>query len=352
MTSVFSRNIGSDAYSFQSRPVSVQRRDKFQKNYPTNKPSSPIPFGNMMYDRRVIRGNTYSLRVLPATVQPDPIEIQRQQELRRRCLVRRRAQERLLSRTPEPVEGRHHAQVQTKIYLEEVSDRTEEADAETQTDAFLDRPKTPIFTPAKSGLDASTQIHDGDLFDFDIEVKPILEVLVGKTVEQSLIEVLEEEELANLRQQQLEFEEIRNAELVETQRLEEQERRHKEEKERRVKQAREVLKLERETAVKVAARAFAMNYLTDLIPTVFDTLRSYGYFFDPVEKDVEEGFIPELVNEVADSLERKILSRIVLDSLVREVVVKRWNKYSRARSAPAPKEKAKKKTSFADGLVS
>lgn len=68
------------------------------------------------------------------------------------------------------------------------------------------------------------------LFDFDVEVKPILEVLVGKTVEQALLEVMEEEELANLRSQQRSFEELRNAELVEQQRLEEQERRHKEEK--------------------------------------------------------------------------------------------------------------------------
>lgn len=41
------------------------------------------------------------------------------------------------------------------------------------------------------------------LFDFDLEVKPILEVLVGKTIEQSLVEVMEEEELANLRAQQV-----------------------------------------------------------------------------------------------------------------------------------------------------
>ena len=68
------------------------------------------------------------------------------------------------------------------------------------------------------------------LFDFDVEVKPILEVLVGKTIEQSLLEVMEEEELSNLRSQQRAFEELRNAELVEQQRLEEQERRHKEEK--------------------------------------------------------------------------------------------------------------------------
>ena len=41
---------------------------------------------------------------------------------------------------------------------------------------------------------------------------------------------MEEEELAELRMQQRQFEELRNAELVEQQRLEEQERRHREEK--------------------------------------------------------------------------------------------------------------------------
>ena len=49
-------------------------------------------------------------------------------------------------------------------------------------------------------------------------------------MEQALLEVMEEEELAALREQQRIFEGNRNAELVETQRLEEQERRRREEK--------------------------------------------------------------------------------------------------------------------------
>jgi len=68
------------------------------------------------------------------------------------------------------------------------------------------------------------------LFDFNIEVKPVLEVLVGKTIEQALIEVMEEEELNNLREQQRQFQELRNAELVEQQRLEEEDRRRRIEK--------------------------------------------------------------------------------------------------------------------------
>lgn len=48
-----------------------------------------------------------------------------------------------------------------------------------------------------------------------MEVQPILEVLVGKTVEQALIEVLEEEELAALREQQRRFLELRATEMSE-----------------------------------------------------------------------------------------------------------------------------------------
>ena len=42
-------------------------------------------------------------------------------------------------------------------------DRVEEADVQTQTDAFLDRPSTPLFVPAKTGMDAATQIEEGDV---------------------------------------------------------------------------------------------------------------------------------------------------------------------------------------------
>lgn len=54
--------------------------------------------------------------------------------------------------------------------------------------------------------------------------------------------------------------------------------------ERRMKQQREILRKEKETAEKIAARAFAQSYLADLVPSVFGTLSDNGYFFDPVER--------------------------------------------------------------------
>lgn len=56
--------------------------------------------------------------------------------------------------------------VQTELYLEELSDRVEEADVEIQTDAFLDRPPSPLFVPAKTGKDIFTQILEGDVSIF------------------------------------------------------------------------------------------------------------------------------------------------------------------------------------------
>lgn len=51
-----------------------------------------------------------------------------------------------------------------------------------------------------------------------------------------------------------------------------------------MKQQREVLKKQKETADKIAARAFAQSYLADLVPSVFGTLADNGYFYDPVER--------------------------------------------------------------------
>ncbi|XP_033635502.1 radial spoke head protein 3 homolog B-like [Asterias rubens] len=319
----------SGTYTFASQPRAVPQRKKYRDplQVQQQQQTGAVPYGNIMYDRRIVRGNTYAQHTLPATAQPDPIEIQRQQEVRRRKIAAKRAKDQLRPRSPDPVEGRKHIDVQTELYLEELSDRVEEADIECQTDAFLDRPPTPLFVPAKTGMDVATQIYEGDLFDFDIEVKPILEVLVGKTVEQALLEVMEEEELANLNAQQRAFEELRNAELVETQRLEEQERRHREEKERRMKQQREVLKKEKETTEKIGARAFAQSYLADLIPSVFGTLSDNGYFYDPVERDVENGFLPWIMEEVEKVIGKSVLGRTMLDAIIRDVVKARAAEY-------------------------
>ncbi len=96
---------------------------------------------------------------------------------------------------------------------------------EVQTDEYIDRPQTPLFWPEKIGTDVFTQIEDGDLFNFDEEVEPILNCLLSKTLEQARMEVLEEEEIKDMKSKQRYFEELRNRELMEAERLEDAEKR-------------------------------------------------------------------------------------------------------------------------------
>lgn len=176
-------------YSFAAEPKAVMGTKSIKENSNVN----------IMYDRRIHRGNTYASPALPLNT-VDPIELQKQQEQKKRLRAKRKAEARRRVRTPDAVEGRKHIDVQTDLYLEELSDKLPEAIAMTQTDNFLNRAPSPIYIPQKSGTDVATQIYAGDLFDFDFEVQPILDVIISKTLEQALMEVNEEEELAVLRE--------------------------------------------------------------------------------------------------------------------------------------------------------
>lgn len=65
--------------------------------------------------------------------------------------------------------------------------------------------KTEQFMKQKTGKDVSTQIEDGELFCFDIDVEPLLTVVTNKILEQALLELSEEQEIKNLRETKLKY---------------------------------------------------------------------------------------------------------------------------------------------------
>ena len=69
--------------------------------------------------------------------------------------------------------------VQTELYLEELSDRVEEADVECQTDAFLDRPPSPLFIPAKTGKDTDTQTEEEYVSIYTFPLRVFLSCLLN-----------------------------------------------------------------------------------------------------------------------------------------------------------------------------
>lgn len=98
------------------------------------------------------------------------------------------------------VENRENIEVQTDEYIETLADKPPEQEMDVQTDFYIDTPPERLFFPKKYGIDKETQIEDKELFDFDTEVEPILQVLMNKILEQSRMEVLEEEELKVMKQ--------------------------------------------------------------------------------------------------------------------------------------------------------
>mmetsp|Transcript_15000 Transcript_15000/g.35490 ORF Transcript_15000/g.35490 Transcript_15000/m.35490 type:complete len:368 (+) Transcript_15000:178-1281(+) len=302
---------GSVGYEFANPPAAVAPK---RAMYREPVPEAPL---NIMHDPRVVRGNTYAAYVLPPSAQAEQERLAGEAEARRRRReATRRHQEVAMPRTPEPVDGRRHVDIQTENYLEELSDRVPEVDDSTQTEAFMDRPPSPLFIPTKTGVDAVTQIEAGELFDFDLEVQPILEVLVGKTLEQSMMEVLEEEELEAIRRHQEEFEQIRNAELAEVQRLEAEVQRKAQEKKKRMEQERARVAAEAELREKVAARGFAANYVANLQKSVFGELVEEGHFFDPLTAEVEERFMPWLLDAVQKEVSSRAQAEAVTESLI------------------------------------
>ncbi|KAJ0180192.1 hypothetical protein K1T71_004783 [Dendrolimus kikuchii] len=277
-------------YSYSSKPKAVASRAK--RTPPERKereagacagspPPAPEPsrpsagqlgsmattqYSNVMHEKRVVRGSTFAAH-------GDGLEsgAARAARSRRRALARRAAAARLRPGTPPPAPGRRHHPIQTDYYLQELFEKGVEMEVGVQTDLFVDRPATPVYVPAKTGADAFTQIYPGDLFDFDLEVQPIVEVLVGKTAEQALAEVAQEEELATLREQQRRYGELRDAELAERQRLAAQDLRLYHEKERRARE-------------RAAAAGLVRGYVAELVPAVLAGLRDQGYLLERIHR--------------------------------------------------------------------
>merc|ERR1719198_241282 len=293
-------------YASQPQAVSSKRKGGAAKYRPEDENDLALS-NNIMFDRRVVRGNTYAAQVVTqnATREMERLRMENERAMKRE-VARRKVEAGLTPRTPPPVAGRAHMDVQTDTYLEEL----------------MDRPSSPLFVPAKSGMDKDTQVDTAEIFDFNLEVKPILEVLVGKTLQTSMLELMEEEELAAIQKRQDEFEQMRNAELVEVQRLEAEASRKFAEKQRRLKQELERKKHQRQLKEKVAARSFAKVYLAELNACVFSTLENEGKFCDPIKKEIQENFMPWLMDGVAAETQKVHNAEMLADDLLDTALVK------------------------------
>lgn len=150
-----------------------------------------------------------------------------------------------------------------------------------------------------------TQIDEGDaeLFDFNAESEPLLNVLCSKTLEQARMEVLEEKELEIIQAQQKEYEEQVNAELIIAQRYEAAEKRCKEEVDRRKRQDKGRKEERRFAHMKLNARKISKIYLAGIREEAFGQLSSAGVLVKPLERAIHEEVVPWLHGEIVKYLD-------------------------------------------------
>merc|ERR1712091_50628 len=88
------------------------------------------------------------------------------------------------------------------------------------------------------------------------------------------------------------------------------------EKERRLKQERSRLAKEQVLKDKVAAAAFAKNYMSGIESSVLDRLSKMSYFYDPVEREVESEFMPWLGDLALAKLQKTEVVQCLADDVV------------------------------------
>ena len=256
-------------FSYSSVPQPLRPRKKYRNE------EEEASF-TLMSDPRVIRGNTYSMARSIATINKTRTAESTDKSGEKIKHVNKSNKSRptyIHDVSPFVAPG-----IDLSIYLEDVTTlRPTVSSVEAQVDQFKELPPVKPYVPRKTGIDRETQVDSCvDLFDFDGEVAPMLEILVRKTIEQALFEVNSEQQLEELERERLAFEKQRE---IEQEWVREQEREYEREmviKGQHLAMHKKILTDQKQTKRKIAGTQVAKQILPSLIDEVAQELFDEG----------------------------------------------------------------------------
>ena len=183
----------------------------------------------------------------------------------------------------------------------ELDDRYNMVDeSNIEPDFYIDRPPSATYIPDEEGTDQAIQVHnvDPDLFDFNLEAEPILQVLVGKCLEQARIEVIETHENAVLAQHNAMYKQSREAMLVQTQRVEARQLRRNDEIDRRNLQQRVNQVLSEGKERREVARTMSKQFLKFFKRDTLTGLKDVGLLRNKKAYSMGTHFLPALYQQI------------------------------------------------------
>lgn len=186
------------------------------------------------------------------------------------------------------------------------------------------------------GIEVATQIEDGELFDYDLEVAPILQVLVGRSLVQAQYELIEEEERKEYLKHKKKYEQEREFELINLQRTEAAYKRREFEKERRQNQINFKKLRDIEIQKKLICKMFAKTNLSIITRKTVNQLYERG-----ILKDTQPLKLTKLIQRDYYPVTDKIhLDNLKIENLLKEILPKqKINKLALAHKSVVDKDK-------------
>ncbi|XP_037881112.1 uncharacterized protein LOC119632334 isoform X2 [Glossina fuscipes] len=210
--------------------------------------------------------------------------------------------------------------------IEEITTRSPEIVLVDQSELFLEKPPLAPYVPFNVSVDASTEIADDELFHFEAEVQPIIEVLVDHTIDLSVIEVAHEKEISTIRRKMDVLLAQREVELAELRRLEAEDILLKAERTRRLRQEAIAKTLDEDRQQEVIAAKLLQGHIANVLPEILDSLEPAADA-DKKEK-LMKSLCPWLSAEVATEVGQIINSREILTVIIKEIIKQRAEIYA------------------------
>lgn len=210
------------SYTYASEPHSapINSTKKYRNNKKDNKNDGMITDTalTLMSDPRVVRGSTH---LLAKKIAHSKVSLSKSQPLFQNKFNNNYNQQQRSNQLPRPsydfiVKPFAHEDINVMSFLttHEEEYHQKYKTLITQTDELLPRPQSPPYIPAKVGVDIGTSIDDDtEIFDFDVEVMPLINIIVNKTLEQSLYELYIEDDINEILKLGNHYNNIRNNEI-------------------------------------------------------------------------------------------------------------------------------------------
>ena len=169
-----------------------------------------------------------------------------------------------------------------------------------QTDPLPEPPVPVLIWPEKTGIDVETQVNDGDLFNFTQEVKPLVSIIVSKTLEDSRREVLEEEEIKVMKQQQEKYKKYNEEEENRIKEIEKDENEKYEEMRKKNENKKERIEMTKKFQRKLYSRIKGKQYIKKILSETHTFLHERGLYKTSDANDFYTDLLPDLQN-IADN---------------------------------------------------